>query len=132
MTVLATNRGHSRSAHSRPTEQLTRFVVVCAARTGSTMLCHMLNSHPSILCHGEVLGGGLGKSADRLVDVDYDTDSAFADQLEALRDGVPIRDQDVLPRGTGTSRRRSGPARGGARRFRPLRCPFITAHTGDS
>jgi LPS sulfotransferase NodH len=32
----------------------TRFVIACMERTGSTWLCRLLNSHPSILCHGEV------------------------------------------------------------------------------
>ncbi len=32
----------------------TRFIIVCAARTGSTMLRLMLNSHPDMRCHGEV------------------------------------------------------------------------------
>lgn len=32
-----------------------KFIITCAARSGSTMLRHMLNSHPNILCHGEVL-----------------------------------------------------------------------------
>lgn len=32
----------------------TRFVLSCAARTGSTMLEYMLRSHPDVLMHGEV------------------------------------------------------------------------------
>jgi hypothetical protein len=32
----------------------TRFVIVCMERTGSSWLCALLNSHPSIQCHGEV------------------------------------------------------------------------------
>jgi LPS sulfotransferase NodH len=35
----------------------TRFIILCAARTGSTMLRHMLNSHPDVRCHGEVMTG---------------------------------------------------------------------------
>lgn len=31
-----------------------KFIVTCAARTGSTMLRYLLNSHPEILCHGEI------------------------------------------------------------------------------
>jgi LPS sulfotransferase NodH len=31
-----------------------KFIVSCAARTGSTMLVHLLRSNPAILCHGEV------------------------------------------------------------------------------
>src|SRR5438105_14018860 len=32
----------------------TRFVVLAAPRSGSNMLCAMLGSHPSILCHHEI------------------------------------------------------------------------------
>lgn len=32
----------------------TPFVITCFARTGSSWLCQLLNSHPSILCHDEV------------------------------------------------------------------------------
>jgi LPS sulfotransferase NodH len=34
--------------------KINRFLIVSAARTGSTMLRNMLNSHPDICCHGEV------------------------------------------------------------------------------
>ncbi|NES73345.1 MAG: sulfotransferase, partial [Okeania sp. SIO2D1] len=33
----------------------TKFIITCAPRTGSTMLRMMLNSHPEIACHGEVI-----------------------------------------------------------------------------
>lgn len=33
------------------------FVINCAARTGSTMLVHMLRTNPAVLCHGEVYTG---------------------------------------------------------------------------
>ena len=33
---------------------MTPFIISCAARTGSTMLRYMLDSHPEITCHGEV------------------------------------------------------------------------------
>src|SRR5262245_13967965 len=33
----------------------TRFVIVTYPRTGSNWLCGALNSHPSVLCHYEVL-----------------------------------------------------------------------------
>jgi hypothetical protein len=33
-----------------------KFVISCAARTGSTMLMFLLGSHEDILCHGEVAG----------------------------------------------------------------------------
>jgi LPS sulfotransferase NodH len=35
-------------------EELTRFVVLAAGRTGSNMLCNLLHSHPEILCHHEL------------------------------------------------------------------------------
>lgn len=41
----------------------SNFIISCAARTGSTMLVHMLRSNPEIICHGEVFNyrniGGL-------------------------------------------------------------------------
>lgn len=38
---------------SRPSP-VTRFVILAAPRTGSNMLCTLLNSHPDILCHHEL------------------------------------------------------------------------------
>jgi LPS sulfotransferase NodH len=38
----------------KPTE-LTSFIILCGARTGSTMLRLLLNSHPEVCCHGEVM-----------------------------------------------------------------------------
>jgi hypothetical protein len=38
------------------TDRPVRFVIVNAARTGSTMLRMLLNSHPDIHCEGEILG----------------------------------------------------------------------------
>jgi len=34
--------------------RLERFVIMTVPRTGSNMLCTMLNSHPEILCHHEI------------------------------------------------------------------------------
>ena len=33
-----------------------RFMIACAARTGSTMLVRTLRSHPALVMHGEVWG----------------------------------------------------------------------------
>ena len=33
---------------------VTRFVILAAPRTGSNLLCTLLNSHPEILCHHEL------------------------------------------------------------------------------
>lgn len=35
----------------------TKFIISCPARSGSTMLLHLLRSNPAVLCHGEVFGG---------------------------------------------------------------------------
>jgi hypothetical protein len=35
-------------------QPLTKFVILNAPRTGSNMLCTVLNSHPQILCHHEI------------------------------------------------------------------------------
>ena len=32
----------------------TRFVILAAPRTGSNLLCTLLNSHPEVLCHHEL------------------------------------------------------------------------------
>ncbi len=34
---------------------MNRFIIVCAPRTGSTMLRLMLNEHPDIICKGEII-----------------------------------------------------------------------------
>jgi LPS sulfotransferase NodH len=34
----------------------TRFIITCPARTGSSMLTSLLQSHPDVCCHGEVFG----------------------------------------------------------------------------
>lgn len=36
-----------------------RFMIACAARTGSTMLVRTLRSHPGLVVHGEVWGDGM-------------------------------------------------------------------------
>lgn len=38
----------------RKNETPARFVIMAAPRTGSNMLCTLLNSHPDILCHHEI------------------------------------------------------------------------------
>lgn len=37
-----------------------KFVVLSTQRTGSTMLIHLLNSHPAVLCPGEIFFPGSG------------------------------------------------------------------------
>ena len=70
-----------------------RFMIACAARTGSTMLVRTLRSHPHLIVHGEVCG-------DRMVGVDgplaraCDADPAMRDALEAMRFRQPARALD--------------------------------------
>ena len=41
-----------------------KFIISCPARSGSTMLLHLLRSNPAIMCHGEVIGrDGIGHIA---------------------------------------------------------------------
>ena len=61
-----------------------RFMIACAARTGSTMLVRTLRSHPALLMHGEVWG-------ERMVGLDgplaraCEADPASFDALERAR-----------------------------------------------
>ena len=67
-----------------------RFMIACAARTGSTMLVRTLRSHPHLIVHGEVWG-------DRMVGVDgplgraCEADPARHATLEAMRFEEPER-----------------------------------------
>lgn len=47
------NRGRELGLLSGTTDYC-RFVIVCSIRTGSTMLCSLLNSHPSVLTYFEL------------------------------------------------------------------------------
>ena len=67
-----------------------RFMIACAARTGSTMLVRTLRSHPRMIVHGEVWGdnmvgvdGPLGRS--------FEADPARHAALEAMRFQEPER-----------------------------------------
>src|SRR5262245_5075326 len=64
----------------------TRFIILCAARTGSTMLRHMLNSHPDVRCHGEVM---TGRSFDALSGGDRDPDPSVTRALVDRRERDP-------------------------------------------
>lgn len=65
-----------------------RFMIACAARTGSTMLVRTLRSHPALLMHGEVWGERMvGLDGPLARDCEADPD-AFA-ALERLRFAQP-------------------------------------------
>ena len=57
-----------------------RFMIACAARTGSTMLVRTLRTHPALLVHGEVWGA-------RMVGVD----GALAGLAPADRDALEVQ-----------------------------------------
>lgn len=62
-----------------------RFFICCPARTGSTMLTHLLRSNPAILCHGEVLQRGeLGHITGRFRAMRQD--AQLRSRLETLRE----------------------------------------------
>jgi LPS sulfotransferase NodH len=42
---------------------MTRFVIVCHGRTGSTLLCSLLDSHPAVVCHREVFSQHVNAAA---------------------------------------------------------------------
>ena len=48
-----------------------RFVILAAPRSGSNMLCTMLDSHPAILCHHEIFNPKGIRLALRLRDTDF-------------------------------------------------------------
>lgn len=37
----------------------TTFIILCAARTGSTMLRQLLDSHPEVCCYGEIMAAAV-------------------------------------------------------------------------
>jgi LPS sulfotransferase NodH len=37
----------------------TKFIILCAARTGSTMLQQLLDSHPEVCCYGEIMAAAV-------------------------------------------------------------------------
>jgi LPS sulfotransferase NodH len=70
------------------------YVITCPARTGSTMLVHLLRSHPDICSHDEVfspgtLGGMAGTYEKDLAKRRAEPD--FADRMAAERDRDPIK-----------------------------------------
>lgn len=38
---------------------MTTFIILCAARTGSTMLRQLLDSHPEVCCYGEIMASAV-------------------------------------------------------------------------
>lgn len=73
----------TKSVKSQPTiSEYSKFMIICPARTGSTMLVHSLLSHPEIICHGEVMGP---KNPANLVGLNLEIESPLRDKLRQLR-----------------------------------------------
>lgn len=69
---------------------VNRFVILAAPRTGSNLLCSLLNSHPEILCHHEVFNPrGIFYALDR-------RDGSMALATRAERDRQPFEFLDKL------------------------------------
>jgi hypothetical protein len=61
-----------------------RFMIACAARTGSTMLVRTLRSHPALITHGEVWGGRM-VGLDGPLARECEADPAAFEALERMR-----------------------------------------------
>ncbi|MCT7989013.1 methyltransferase domain-containing protein [Laspinema olomoucense] len=64
-----------------------QFIIICPARTGSTMLVHSLNSHPEIICHGEVMAPD---NRPDLIGLNFEIESPLRDKLTQLREQDPV------------------------------------------
>ncbi len=66
-----------------------KFLISCPARSGSTMLLHLLRSNPQVMCHGEVFGrDGLGHIAGEYAAKRRDDDEVGA-RLQEYRERDP-------------------------------------------
>jgi LPS sulfotransferase NodH len=70
--------------------QATRFIITCAARTGSTMLRFMLDSHPQMVCHGEVFSRSLIGFVGVSRPEGEDNNSPIKQLLEKTRNERPV------------------------------------------
>jgi LPS sulfotransferase NodH len=67
------------------------YMITCAARTGSTMLVHLLRSHPEICSHDEIFSPGKIGGITGTYLIKRRADSEFIDRLSAERDRDPIK-----------------------------------------
>jgi LPS sulfotransferase NodH len=69
------------------------YMITCAARTGSTMLVHLLRSHPDICSHDEVFSPGKvgGMAGTYLIPWKRRAEPDFVDHLSVERDRNPIK-----------------------------------------
>lgn len=66
-------------------------MVLCAARTGSTLLVHLLRSHPSVMCYGELFSPGQVTGAAGVHRGRARQDPGYLRALTAHRDDDPVR-----------------------------------------
>jgi LPS sulfotransferase NodH len=68
------------------------YMITCPARSGSTMLVHLLRSHPDIISHDEVFAspGGLGGMTGTYL-MKRRAEPDFADRMAAEKDRDPVK-----------------------------------------
>ena len=66
-----------------------KFIISCPARSGSTMLVHLLRSNPHILCHGEVFGGDTIGPLRGVYPAKRKSDPSFEERLWQYRTQCP-------------------------------------------
>jgi LPS sulfotransferase NodH len=67
------------------------YMITCAARTGSTMLVHLLRSHPEVCSHGEIFSPGKIEGITGTYLDKRHAGPEFIDRLSAERDRDPIK-----------------------------------------
>ena len=68
-----------------------KFLISCAARSGSTMLCTLIGSHPQALCHHEVFARDGSVSVFGIYGPKRKASAAFDSALKQYRDRAPER-----------------------------------------
>lgn len=88
-----TGRGRATGKASKSCNSFRRggFIITCPARSGSTMLVHLLRSHPEICSHDEVFSPEKVKGMTGTYLQRIEEDPSFLDQLSADRYCDPIK-----------------------------------------
>src|SRR5947199_9756333 len=67
------------------------YMITCPARTGSTVLVHLLRSHPEICSHDEIFSTGKSGGITGTYLIKRRADPESIDRLSAERDPDPIK-----------------------------------------
>lgn len=67
----------------------SKYIIICQARTGSTMLASALSDHPEICAHGEVFG--MGDAHLNFWGINYEKQPPLIDSLRKFRNAEPRR-----------------------------------------